>query len=74
MLKCFELKTIVISFKIRVMWRFIGFLCVSSSFKNKVVQMSFIMHETWYITLFGIYYCVEMFIIEKNLHMLEITC
>ena len=41
---------------------------------HKVAQTLFVLHETWHITLFGIYYCVEMVRFENNSHMLEITC
>ena len=41
---------------------------------HKVAQTWFVLHETWYITLFGIYYCVEVLRVENNSHMLEITC
>ena len=50
------------------------FLSVSNSFNHKVVQIWFVLHETWYITQVGIYYCIEMVRIENNSHMIEITC
>ena len=43
-------------------------------FSHKVVQTSFVCDETWHTTLFDIYYCVEMVIIENNSHMLDIMC
>ena len=51
-----------------------GFLCDSGSFTHKAVQILFVLHETWYITQVGICYCFEMVRIEKNSHMIEITC
>ena len=39
-----------------------------------MVQTWFVCHETWHITLFGVYYFVEKVIIENNCHMLDITC
>ena len=51
-----------------------GFLSVSDSFKHKVVQIWFVLHETLYITQVGIYYCVEMVRIDNNSHMIEIMC
>ena len=66
MLKCLELKTIVICLKICAMWRFKSFLCVSGSFKHKVVQIWFVLHESWYIPEIGIYYFGEMVRIENN--------
>ena len=38
----------------------------------KVAQTWFVLHETWYTKLFGIYYCVEVVRIENHSHMLEI--
>ena len=56
------------------MLRFYGFLCFLGTFAHKVAQTSFVLHETWHTTLFGIYYCVEVVRIENHCHMLEITC
>ena len=39
---------------------------------HKVGQNWFVLHETWYTTPFGIYYCVEGVRIENNIHMLNI--
>ena len=52
------------------MWRFKSFLCVSGSFKHKVVQIWFVLHETWYIPEIGIYYFGEMVRIENNSYTL----
>ena len=41
------------------------FLSVFGNFTHKVVQTWFVFHETQHITLFGIYYWVEMVIIKK---------
>ena len=49
---------------------FKGFLCVSGTFKHKIVHIWFVWHETWYTTQFGIYCIVEMVRIENNSHML----
>ena len=49
------------------------FMCFGT-FADKVAQTWFFLHETWHITLFGIYYCVEVVRIENHSHMLEITC
>ena len=43
-------------------------------FSHKLVQTWFLFHENFHITLFGIYYFVEMVNIENNRHMIEITC
>ena len=51
-----------------------GFLSVSDCFKHKIVQIWFVLHETWCITQFGIYYCIEMARIKNNIHIIEITC
>ena len=40
---------------------FKGFLITFSTFSHKVFQTWFIWHKTWHTTLFGIYYCIEMF-------------
>ena len=50
------------------------FLSIFGTFPHEVVQTSFVCHETFHTTLFGIDYCVEIVIIENNSHMLEITC
>ena len=53
---------------------FKGILSVFGTFRHKVAQTWFVLHETWQKTLFGIYYCVEMVRIENHSNMLEITC
>ena len=53
---------------------FLSFLSFFGSNTLKVVQTLFVWHETWHTTLISIYYCVEMVRIEKNSHMLKITC
>ena len=53
---------------------FKGFLSVFGTLANKVAKTCNVLHETWYTTLFGIYYYVEMVIIENNILMLDITC
>ena len=50
------------------------FLSVFGISSHKVVKTSFKLHATWHTTLFGIYYCGELFRIENTSHMLEITC
>ena len=62
----------VICYKIRAKYRFYGFLSFFGTFSHKVAETWFLLHETWHTTLFGIYYCVQMVIIEYNSHMLEI--
>ena len=74
MFKWLELKTIVICLKLRVKLRFQVFLSVFGTFAHKVAQTWFVLHETWHTSLFGIYYYVEVIIIENQSHMLEITC
>ena len=74
MLKWLELKIISICQKLRVMLQFYAFLTVFGTFRYKVAQTWFVLHETWHTTLFGIYYCVEVVRIENHSHMLEITC
>ena len=49
------------------------FLITFGTFSHKVVQTWFVVHEIWRTTEFGIYYCVEMVIIENNSHMFKIT-
>ena len=53
---------------------FLRFFKLFGTYSHKVVQTWFVWHETWHTTQFVIYYCVEMVGIEKNIHMLEITC
>ena len=59
-LKWLELKMIVICLKLHVKLRFYEFLSFFGTFAHKVAQTWFVLHETWEITLFGIYYCVEV--------------
>ena len=59
-LKWFESKKIAICLKLRAKLLFKGFLSVFGTFAHKVFQTLFVLHETWPLTLFGIYYCVEM--------------
>ena len=54
--------------------RFYAFLSVLATFGHKVAQTWIVLHETWHITLFGTYYCVEVVRIENHCHMLEMTC
>ena len=56
------------------MLRFYGILSFFWTFAHKEAQTWFVSHETWHTKLFGIYYCVEVFRIENNNHMVEITC
>ena len=53
---------------------FMVFLSFIGTFVHKVAKTCFDLHETWHITLFGIYNSVEMVKIENHSHMLEITC
>ena len=73
-LKWLKFKIIVICKKLRVKLRFYGFSSVFSSFRHKVAQTWFLLHETWHTTLFAIYYCIKMVKIENHSHMLKITC
>ena len=73
-LKCLELKIIVICLKLRVKLQVYAFLSFFSPFAHKTGQTWFVLHGTWHITLFGIYYCVEVVRIENHSHMQEITC
>ena len=73
MLKWLESKKRVMCLKLRAELRFLGILCGISNFSQEVVQAWFVCHETWNTTLFGIYYCVYIFRIQNNSHMLEIT-
>ena len=50
------------------------FLSFFGTFVHEEAQTWFVLHETLQTTLFDIYYCVEMVIIENYIHMLEITC
>ena len=59
-----------ISFKLR----FSGFLSVFGTFAHNVAETWFVLQETWRITVFGVYYCVEVVIIVNHSHMVEITC
>ena len=60
--------------KLRLKLRFYEFLSFFGFFAHKVAQNWLVFHETWYKTLFGIYYYVEMVRIENYSHMQEITC
>ena len=73
-LKWLDFKILVICQKLRVKQRFYVLLSFFSTFAHKVAQSWFVLHETWHTTLFGVYYCVEVVIIENLSHMLEITC
>ena len=59
--------------QIRVKMWFYAFLSFFGTFAHKVAQTWFVLYETWHTTLFGIYYCVEVVIIENHSHMLEFT-
>ena len=59
--------------KLRAKLLFRDFLIVVGTFSHKVVQTWFVLNEIWNTTLFGIYYCVEMFRNDNNSHILEIT-
>ena len=74
MLKRLKFKIIVMCYKLRAKFRFYGFLNIFDTFGHKVVQTWFILQETWHITLFLIYYCVEVVRIKSYSHMLEINC
>ena len=73
MLKWLESKKIVIRLKLRAKFCFLTFFNRFWPFSHKVVQAWFVCHETWHTTLFGIYYCVKIFGIQNNCHMLDIT-
>ena len=49
-------------------------LSVFCAFAHKVAQTWFVLQETWHTTLFGIYYNVEVVIIENDIDIIEITC
>ena len=51
-----------------------GFFSFFGTFPHKVATTWFVLHETWHTTVYGIYYCVEVFRIENHSEMLEITC
>ena len=72
--KWLESKTIVICLKLRAKLPILGFLSVFGTFTHRVVKTWFVWDENWHMTLFRIYYCVEIFRIQNNSHMLEITC
>ena len=72
--KWYQSKTIVICLKLRAKLHFKCFLIFFGTFSCIVVQTWFVCHETCDTTLICIYCCVEMVTIEKNIHMLEITC
>ena len=69
-----SIEKIVIYMKLRAKFYFLAFICFLGTYSLKVVQNWFVWHEIWHTTLFGIYYCIEMVIIENNSHMFEITC
>ena len=73
-LKWLETKTILIWLILRAKLCFWGFLSVFGTFSHQVFKTWFVCHEKWHTTLFGIYYCVEMYRIKNNSHMLYITC
>ena len=73
-LKWLEKKIIVKCLILRVKLRFYRFLSVFGTFAHKVTQNWFILHETWHATLYGIYYCVEVFRDKNHSHMIEIMC
>ena len=54
--------------------RFCRFLNFFDTFAHKKSLTWYVLHETWRTTVFGIYDCVEVIGIEKDIHMLEITC
>ena len=47
------------------------FFTFFGTFMYTVPQTWFVLHEIWHTTLFGIYYCVEVVIIENPSHMLQ---
>ena len=51
-----------------------GFLSTFGTVVHKVAKIWFVLHEAWHTTLFGIYYCVEVFRIENHSQMLQIMC
>ena len=73
-LKWLELKIVVICQKLRVKLRFYGYLNFFGTFAHNVAQTQFVLQETWHITLFDIYQCVEVVRIENHSHMQEIQC
>ena len=56
------------------MLEFYRFISVFGTFAHNKAKTWFVLQETWHITLFGIYYGVEVVIIVNNSHMLEIMC
>ena len=74
MLKWLESKIIVICLKLREKLFFSSYFIFFSTFLDKVVQTFIVLHETWHQTLFSLYYCVDMVILENNSHVLENTC
>ena len=56
--------------KVAILW----FLYFFGTFAHKVAQTWFVLHETWHLALFGIYYCIDLVRIENHSNMLEITC
>ena len=61
-----ELKIIVITRNYALSCDFQGFLVFFGTFAHKVAQTWFELHEIWQITLFVIYYCVEVVRIENS--------
>ena len=68
------MNTLVICLKLHAKLRFKSFLSFLDNYSLKVVQTWYVLHETWHTTPFGTYYCFEIVRINKNNHMLEITC
>ena len=66
MLKWLESKKRVMCLKLRAKLRSLGILCGIGNFSHEVVKAWFVYHETWNTKLFGIYYFVYMFRIQKN--------
>ena len=69
-LKLLEFKILVIFWKLRVKFRFFGFLIFLGTFANKVAQTWCVLQESRHTTLFGIQYYVEVVRIENHTHML----
>ena len=73
-LEWLELKTIVMCLKLRAKLRFKGFLSIFGTFSDKVVQIWFVWHKTWFTTVLGTCYCVEIVRIENDSYILQIIC
>ena len=70
-LKRWITKLLVIFMKLCARLRHWGFQAFLAHSRIKCFKPCFVLHNTWYITLLSIYYCVEMFWFENNSHILE---